>query len=109
MGINVTLNFNASPPPAGKTFKELRVVLTDAGGSVRTVAFTQAQIQTAAEVQPDGSYNLPVAFPTVAVGPYTVTATAVDMLQQPFGPTVSSSGTVPLADGVWVPAPASFV
>jgi hypothetical protein len=108
MSLTINLNFTPAPPPAGQTFVSLVVRLTDAGGTLRMQEFTQAQIQAQAVEQPDGSYNLPVTYATVAVGPYTVTAQAKSV-SGGYGPTASGSGTVSLADGAWIPAPVAFV
>jgi hypothetical protein len=107
--MQVTLKFTPTPPPAGKTFSKLRVILTDAGGAERKVDLTQAQVQASAQPQPDGSYLLPVTIENVAVGPYTVISQAFDQNNSGYGTTASGTGTVSLADGVWYPAPVSFV
>jgi hypothetical protein len=109
MAITVTLNFTPAPPPAGKAFKALRVKVTDAGGASQQQDLIAASIQAAAVVQPDGSYNLPVTFSGVAVGPYTVTAQSLDTMNALYGPIATGGGVVSLTDGAWYPAPVSFV
>jgi hypothetical protein len=105
----ITVKFNAAPPPANQVFQVLRVQLTDAGGTVNKKDLFKADIEAAAVAQPDGSYQLPVAFTAAAVGPYTVTAQAFNSLGTAMGPAVSGSGTIALSDGVWYPAPSAFV
>ncbi len=107
--MQVTLKFSAAPPPSGSTFDHLKVVLTDAAGALKTVNVSQAQIASDAVLQPDGTYLLPVTFTNVGVGPYTVTAQAINSGGIPFGPIASGSGTVSLTEGVWYASPTAFV
>lgn len=105
--LTITVKFNAAAP-GNKTFNFLRTVLTDAGGAQRTVDKTAAQVASESVVQSDGSYSLAVAFPTVAVGAYTVQSQAYDAYGNPIGTPLNGSGTVSLADGVWYPQPFAF-
>jgi hypothetical protein len=109
MAITINLKFNPVAPVAGQGFSKLLVELTDAGGTVRKVEFTQAQIQAAATDNGDGSYTLPVTFTTVGAGAYTVKAQALNVALQGYGPIATAEGVVSLTDGVWIPAPVEFV
>jgi hypothetical protein len=106
--MQVIVKFNAAPPVPGNTFSRLRCILTDAGGNVKQVEVPAATVAAQAQLEADGSYTLPVEFTGVAVGPYTVTAQAVNTNNTTYGPVGSGSGNVALADGVWYPAPTGF-
>ncbi len=101
--LTVTVKFVPAAPASGKTLSHLRTTVVDAGGTSRNVDKSAAQIAAEAVLQPDGSYTLAVQFPVVAVGPYTLTAQAMDTTGGAMGAPFTSSGTVALADGVWFP------
>jgi hypothetical protein len=105
MAITVTVTFNPIAPIPGENFAKLRVRLVDGGGTARIAEFPAAHLQANATVNPDGSYSMPVPFATVGVGAYTVQAQAINTAGAPYGAIANGSGSVSLADGVWIPSP----
>lgn len=99
------VKFNPVPPAAGKTFWKLQGTLTPSSGGTLKGEVMAAAVQSTAQLQEDGSYLVPMTIDNVPVGNYTLVVEALDTFGARMGSAYTTTGSVPLNQGVWFPQP----